>query len=435
MNPPERFLTSLGQAVSVMSLYQVGHPAWERALDQCYEHLLELLEKEENPVFSFLGSEIVYQDRLLQSLRGWDWGGRLSAVGIERLELVNPVSREELEGFMSDVLARISEGKVSTAEARQMRDTHVRYGRLKIKERSDAERVGPEVTVAVGFDLKDEVETVGWLLDEIRERDTLHLAEVETIVRSLSVVMHGDQEFLIPLLMLKHFDQYTTTHALNVSVLAMALAEFIGLEPREVKVFGIAGLLHDLGKTRIPEEILNKPGKLTYAERQIMNGHPIEGARIILETEEELDLAAVVAYEHHIRLDGGGYPTFAIPRPCHQASNMVHVCDVFDALRTKRPYRDAWGRDRVLEYIEKGAGTEFQPRLAHSFVEMIQKWSDRLALLRSEEEELPIGVGAARPGSEASEDDGGVEAAAEAARAAARRVEQSGAAEPSEPEE
>lgn len=433
MNPPGRFLTSLGQAVSVMSLYQEGHPAWERALDQAYDHLLELLETDDNPVFSFLGNEIVYKDRLLHDLRGWDWGGRLSAVGVERLELVDPVSRDELEGFMTDVLGRITEGKVSTAEARQMRETNVRYGRLKIKEREEARpgHIEKQVDVAVGFDLKDEVETVTWLLDEIRERDTLHLAEVETIVRSLSVVMHGDQEFLIPLLMLKHFDQYTTTHALNVSVLAMALAEFIGLEPGEVKAFGIAGLLHDLGKTRIPEEILNKPGRLTYNEREIMNGHPVEGARIILETEEELDLAAVVAYEHHIRLDGGGYPTFAIPRPCHQASNMVHVCDVFDALRTKRPYRDAWGRDRVLDYIEQGAGTEFQPELARNFVQMIHKWSDRLALLRSEDEELPLTGG----DSEEVQDEGGVEAAAAAARAAARSVEDAETAESGESDE
>ena len=88
--------------------------------------------------------------------------------------------------------------------------------------------------------------------------------------------MHGDQAFLIPLLRLKRFDQYTTTHAMNVSILAMSLAEYVGLSPTEVRSFGIAGMLHDLGKVSVPEEILNKPGKLTDEERRVMNAlYPI----------------------------------------------------------------------------------------------------------------------------------------------------------------
>jgi putative nucleotidyltransferase with HDIG domain len=191
--------------------------------------------------------------------------------------------------------------------------------------------------------------------------------------------MHGDQAYLIPLLHLKEFDQYTVTHTLNVAVLTMALAEFLGMGPREVRAFGIAGLLHDLGKVKIPEEILNKPGKLTDDERAVMNSHTTEGARLILEAEERLDLAAVVAYEHHIRIDGGGYPALAYARPCHEASNLVHVCDVFDALRTHRPYREAWPAERALAIIEEGAGPEFDADIAHAFVQMMRRWEHRIA--------------------------------------------------------
>jgi putative nucleotidyltransferase with HDIG domain len=108
----------------------------------------------------------------------------------------------------------------------------------------------------------------------------------------------------------------------------MALAEAMGMSARDVRAFGVAGLLHDLGKTRIPLEVLNKPGKLTDGERAVMQGHTIEGARIILESDRELDLAAAVAYEHHIMIDGGGYPHRRIARKCHCAIAPVHVCDV-----------------------------------------------------------------------------------------------------------
>ena len=177
---------------------------------------------------------------------------------------------------------------------------------------------------------------------------------------------------------LKEFDEYTTTHSLNVSVLSMALGEFIGHGARDVRAFGVAGLLHDLGKVRIPKEILNKPGKLTEQERSVMQQHPVDGARIILASEKQLDLAAAVAYEHHIMLNGMGYPDLRYRRHCHFASKLVHVCDVYDALRTKRPYRDAWESERALGYIEEKAGIEFDPDIVKAFTQMMRQWDKRV---------------------------------------------------------
>ncbi len=191
------------------------------------------------------------------------------------------------------------------------------------------------------------------------------------MVRSLSLAMHGESRIRLPLLQLKTFDQYTTTHASNVAVLAMGLAEFLGLSSAEVREFGVAGLLHDLGKVRIPKEILVKPGAFTDEERAIVQRHPVEGARIILEREKRLRIASFVAYEHHIMLNGGGYPALRYPRDCHFASKVVHVCDVYDALCTDRPYRDAWPSARALDYITEKAGTEFDPQLVEAFRLMI----------------------------------------------------------------
>jgi putative nucleotidyltransferase with HDIG domain len=185
---------------------------------------------------------------------------------------------------------------------------------------------------------------------------------------------------VLPLIQLKDFDQYTTTHSLNVSVLTMALAEFLGLGPAAVRSYGMAGLLHDLGKIKIPQEILTKPGKLTQAERLVVEAHPADGARMILEGKEPMNLAAAVAYEHHRCHDGSGYPVLHYPREAHQASRLVHVCDVYDALRTRRPYRDAWSSDEALQYIAGRVGTEFDPAMAGSFIDMMGRWDDRIEL-------------------------------------------------------
>jgi putative nucleotidyltransferase with HDIG domain len=181
-----------------------------------------------------------------------------------------------------------------------------------------------------------------------------------------------------------------------VSVLAMALAEFLTLPAPAVRAFGVAGLLHDLGKVRIPREILTKAGKLTPEERSVIETHPVEGARILLEGSEPLDLAASVAYEHHRCHDGGGYPRVHYPREAHQASRLVHVCDVYDALRTRRPYREAWSSIQALEYIEGRAGSEFDPAVSAAFGEMMRRWDGHVSLHPVSEETAAMQCNGAR---------------------------------------
>jgi putative nucleotidyltransferase with HDIG domain len=376
---PARFLNAFAQALAAMALYRDGHPARERALDLAYQQIVDLQSGGERPLFTFLGDEVVFGRMPLRELKAWDWGKRLAQAGIQRLEFEDRVSREDFEGFLDEVLARITLSVIST-EARQMRRSSIRFGAVGLKGETE---VAPEPlpTATISFSLGEEVDALRWLQGEVQTHGTVHLAEAEAVVRSLAVAMHGGQQIMLPLLQLKEFDQYTTTHSMNVAVLSMALAEFLGLSATDVRTFGIAGLLHDIGKIKIPLEVLTKPGKLTAEERALMNEHPAAGARLLLEAEEDLDLAVVVAYEHHIMINGGGYPTLHYARDCHPASKLVHVCDVYDALRTRRPYRDAWSFEQTLAYLEERKGLEFDPELCGSFVRMMQQWEGQVAVL------------------------------------------------------
>jgi putative two-component system response regulator len=125
-----------------------------------------------------------------------------------------------------------------------------------------------------------------------------------------------------------------------------------------------------------------------------MNEHPAAGARLLLETDEDLDLAIVVAYEHHIMINGTGYPSLSYPRACHHASRLVHVCDVYDALRTRRPYRDAWDFERVLTYLNERAGLEFDTELVAVFIRMMRQWEPQVAVLSDERSAVPTAAGA-----------------------------------------
>jgi len=368
-------------------LYGEQHPARRRAIERSYERLTELQEENAAPSFSFLGHDLVYGQQTLRELRDWDWAPRLSNAGVQRLEFATQVSFDEYEGFLSEVLQRMqSGGAVDTAMANPERRQTIKFGAIGVKGAA-GRRGGTDLlpTATIAFTLSEEADTIRWMHDEVQMRGELPMLEAESVVRSLSLAMHGDSELIIPLIQLKEFDQYTTTHSLNVAVLSMALAEYLGMGAKDVRTFGIAGMLHDLGKVRIPKEVLNKPGKLTDEEWTIMRRHPADGAKIIYESDRDLDLAATVAYEHHIMLNGGGYPERHFHRDCHPASKIVHVCDVYDALRTNRPYREAWEAERVLEHMLKGAGPDFDPEVIHAFATMMRKLEKRVAVVDDRE--------------------------------------------------
>ena len=376
MSDPVQFLVSFGQAVSTMALYNDGHPARERAVDRSYRCLRDLQQFDPTPRFSFLGEETIYGEKALRELGDWEWGTRLAQAGVQRMELASNVTRDEYEEFLEEMMARITLSVIDSAESRPTRSSGIKVGTLGIRgeTREIEETFEADVPVAmISYSLGEEAASIQSMHKEVQQRGKLPLAEAEAVVRSLSMAMHGDSDMILPLLQLKEFDEYTTTHSLNVSVLTMALAESLGLATQDVRTFGIAGLLHDLGKVNVPQDILNKPGKLTDEERMVMQQHPVAGARLIIESGRRLDLAAAVAHEHHIMINGHGYPKRHYDRDCHKASKIVHVCDVFDALRTRRPYRDSWESERALAYIEERAGTEFEPEAATAFVAMMRK--------------------------------------------------------------
>ncbi len=382
MSDPVRFLNAFAQALGVMTLYPEGHPSRERAVDIAFGELEGITDPGGHPTFTFLDDEVVFGRERLRELKSWDWGRRLVAAGIQRLEFERKVSRDEFDGFLHEVLGRLVLSSVDTGEARQMRSLGIRFGAVGMEGHDRTDALEPaSAAVTLELALGEEADTFRWMQGRVRSQGSVPFLEAEAVVRSLSVAMHGDSRMVLPLLKLKEFDQYTTTHSLNVAVLSMGLAESLGCSAVEVRAIGVAGLLHDIGKIRIPIEVLTKPGRLTDEERELMNRHPVDGARIIMQSDEDLGTAAIVAYEHHIMLNGGGYPRLHYGRECTMASRLVHVCDVYDALSTTRPYRDAWPSDKTMAYLAERAGTEFDPDLVAAFIRTLREGEAQVRVL------------------------------------------------------
>jgi len=379
MSDAVRFLTGLTQALAASTLYGEDHPAYRRAADAAFRQLQDLQKAEGITLdFSLLHGEVVFRERVVHELRAWEWTPRLAEAGIQRIEVTGEPSPDEFEEFLDLLAERVAGRPFDSSSVRHVGHGNIRFGQVSVHRPDDWAPAAATVLATLNYGLQEEYQAIHWVHDEVSRSGRLPLLEAEVIVQSLSVAMHAEQAAVLPLLQLKEFDQYTTTHSMNVAVLAMALAETLELGPAEVRAVGVAGLLHDLGKVRVPKEGVLKPGKLTEEERAEIQRHPAEGARILLAGDQPLDLAAVVAYEHHLMLDGSGYPCRHFQHDTHYGSRLVHVCDVYDALRTRRPYRDAWESETALQYIEQRAGLEFDPALAATFTDLIRRWDHRI---------------------------------------------------------
>jgi HD-GYP domain-containing protein (c-di-GMP phosphodiesterase class II) len=398
---PIRFLNAFGKSLSAMALYAPTHPARAKSAQLAFEAVQELQRSQLVLQFSFLGDEVVFQNRHLRELKDWEWCERFTKAGIQRMEFVCEVIREEFDDFLYTIMAEVTPGWRDPRHTQRHEGseyTSIKYGAIGVRGDADQFLTDPLPIIGMNFPLDEEAETIGMIYGEVEAGRPLPAGEIETVVASLSVAMHGDSEILMPLLQLKEFDQYTTAHALNVSVLVMGLSEFLGLGARDTRAIGVAGLLRDVGMTKVPKNIVSKAGPPTDDEWDVIRRHPIEGARIILMSEPQLDVAAVVAYEHHMLPGGQGYPTPHFERECHYASKLVQVCDCYDALRTRRFHRGAWTPESALRYVEDKAGTVFDTEIAKAFVTMMRRWERRIIPLeegqplqpRATGEEFPV---------------------------------------------
>lgn len=215
------------------------------------------------------------------------------------------------------------------------------------------------------------------MLAQIVRDGSLDDSALGNVVSNITAVVHGAESTIIPLASLKQHDEYTYVHTINVGLLSAALAEGIGLSGDRLFDLTSAALLHDVGKRLVPIELLNKPGKLTDDEFKLVKSHPELGAKLLLSLPSISPIVPIVAYEHHMNRTGGGYPNVAPGWKMHLASQIVQIADVFDALRTHRPYRDAMSLDKVRELMFEEAGKAYDPELLEVFFEHVSCNTDR----------------------------------------------------------
>lgn len=364
-----KFLVALGQALSAMRLYADGHPARASAVQEAHDRLRQLTGDVERPIFNFLEDDVVFGERRLRELGEWQWASSLSEAGIERVEFVRGVPLDEFDRFCSELGRRLEGPSSPPDRVEESWFRHIRFGTL-------ARVASQEEADALRAELEDELPTVEGIFDVARTEGKVPPEVSRAVIESIDEAIRKSRNLLQLLLPLKEHDQYTTIHSMNTSVLSIGMAEVVGYVGPDVRQVGEAALLHDVGKSAVPEEVLQKPDSLTDEEWDAVREHPAEGARILLRSHDGMSLSAVVAYEHHWSWDGGGYPKRRYDRNPHPVSQLIQICDVYDALRTARPFRGPWPAERIIEHLKQEAGNTYNPETVRTFLAMLERWEE-----------------------------------------------------------
>jgi HD-GYP domain-containing protein (c-di-GMP phosphodiesterase class II) len=370
----ERFLHAIGQAISSYALYGEGHQARDDAAAKAFVALQAVLRGSATASFSFLDDAVVFNTAALHGLREWSWTGRLAAAGIRRLEFSREATRESLDRFLVDLQRRLT-GETGGEPLPTW--PGIAAGEVVVLSESPLRVDAPPAAPPASYSLSEEVGAVHEAFLSVARGGRLPLQDVDAVVHALSLALHAEGELLIPLLSVRSLDDHTALHAVNTAILAMTFSEWLGLAGGDIRAIGRAALLHDVGMARVSPDVFQRP-ELTVGGRSEVARHPEEGARLLLAGSAKLDLAATAAYEHHLRLDGSGYPGRRCHRELHYISRIVAVCGAYDALRSERSYRPARDPARALAEIEAGAGAVYDPGIAHAFVQMMRRWEHRL---------------------------------------------------------
>jgi putative nucleotidyltransferase with HDIG domain len=213
------------------------------------------------------------------------------------------------------------------------------------------------------------------VVENINQQKALNIRKAKRLMQNAVNAILQDDSTLLGLANIKNYDEYTFNHCVNVAIYAIALGQRIGIPKKHLSHLGMAGLFHDMGKTRIPKEILNKTGKLTPEEWSVMRSHPVVGTELIMRMKEWGELSTRMiegAFEHHLRYDLTGYPRLTRKKKISLFGRIVTVADFYDALVRPRVYnRFPYVSEKILGIMLERSGKDFDPAIVKVFINMI----------------------------------------------------------------
>jgi putative nucleotidyltransferase with HDIG domain len=338
-----QFLTQLVSATKAVHLYPPEHPARVQPLRRIHQILEEVLKR--FPAFFFGVEEgilVIQGEGIVEELPVVrECLDRLSERKIKRVEWTRGAKEKDVEVVIELLSLDPKALSAFTHPQEFVKKRGASFTRVEEEEEDLEKRALRVYTEAKSYIVQ--------LWNEARLGRLPEGDRARTLVEELAQIVGRDRNALLGLTMLSDYDNYTFNHSVNVGVFALTLAEELGLSHK--KIIGLGGLMHDIGKTRLPLEVINKPGRLSREEWELMKLHPVYGAEMV----EGMNLREIreIVYEHHCGWNRKGYPFLPTQKDVSEEALIVSVCDVYDSVTTLRPYQRQHTPQEGIEILLK----------------------------------------------------------------------------------
>jgi hypothetical protein len=366
------FLRTFIPAVTHAHQYTTTHQLTVTAINTAYTHLLEAIGKDQSIAFMIIDDRVIMYDEPLEDTLFLSRFVRIfKQRGIQYIRIFQGITEEEIT-FLVEMLAARS----PVSDDIEFLPS-IQLGKVSIGYKAEALGGVNAVGGAGGshFDAiqANSVRLTSNIYHAVKNDRKFPLSEIKNTVSDMIAAIKQESSMLLTFSPLRILDEYTFTHSTNVCILNLAQAMALGVKGDALRDIGVSALLHDTGKLFVPEDVLNKTGKLTDTDWEMIRSHPQRGAEYLLDNPGIPPLAVVVAYEHHMQYDNSGYPQ--VPKDWRQnmCSQITAISDFFDAMRTKRIYRDALETKIIADQMIKMSGTSLNPVLTKNFLILIEE--------------------------------------------------------------
>src|SRR5829696_7150201 len=366
----EDLLRRMASGVRNSTLYAADHPLVARNMAGLVAVLTTLHQQQPSIAVGIVGNDLVVADTPMHKLSATmtELIRKLKENKVERIAFERGVTHDELVTLVQN-LSRLG-GRAAGDGDKDLSTAHIRVGRLKGGDDKKQDGIASDIA-AIRQMYSSAVASAEALVQSAETEGMPDAPAALQTVEGLADAVTQNRTALMALTAMRNYDNYTFTHMVNVSILTMAQARALGIDGKLLREFGLSALMHDIGKVRTPKEILNKPDKLTDEEFAIMRRHTVDGAEILRRTPEMPVLAPVVAFEHHLRLDGSGYPRTVTRESMNLGSMLCAISDVYDAMRSQRAYQQAYPTDRIIAVLKRNEGAQLDQHLVRRFVQLL----------------------------------------------------------------
>jgi len=358
-------VAKLSACIRAVCLYSRSHPVTVSALEEAQEAVKVLLGDSDRIDILITDGYLLLDKFPVEDRSGVVAGfaDELRRNGVAALSISAGLTQQEIAVFAEALRRRPgdhqTDGKPS-AELQRLNVGHIRV------QTGIMRPTRPKSRDAAGV-YENALDSLGATMSSARAKGGVSgVGVAATVCQMLDAVMH-DQDALLALTAIRSYDNYLLEHSVNVCIISMLFALDLGLDQDGVLDLGMCGMLHDIGKVFLPEEIIRKPGKLSEEEWEQIRRHPAQGARVLAGASDLPALAATIAYEHHMRSDASGYPAAPDDHTQHFLSRVVSIVDVYDALTADRPYRQKWTPQEAMAWMLYESPERFDERLLARF--------------------------------------------------------------------